>query len=360
MAARQETARNVMVGVFVLFGMVALVALSVMFGAGSGIPFLRGETAYQVKIRLPSATGIAAGTMVTAGGIRIGSVQDVRFADPELFSAGVIITAQFEDPYRLREGARALVTEPGLGMGRPPIQIFPGPEGAAQLASGAMIQGQIKSAVETLIPGEMVRTLDSTLQQVGSAAEKLNPVLDDMHDLLRRRTPAEVDAIVEAQGNLSSAVARLDQLIKNLDSLVSDPAVREDIQVAVANFRKMSEQSVRLVEDLQATSTDLRGMTPKVEQLLDKGGRTMDTLDESLVTLTRAGVDELGRAGRVLDDLAVVSGRLRNGEGAMGRLFADDELYDALSLTMRRLAEMIDEFKLLAEEWRKGKVRVAL
>ncbi|MCA9243626.1 MAG: MCE family protein [Phycisphaerales bacterium] len=358
MSARQESGRNVMVGLFVLFGMGALVALSVMFGASGNLPFAGGQQAYTIDVRLPSASGVAGGTMVTAGGIRIGSVQSVRFVDSASLGAGVVVSVQFEEPYRLRTGARALVTEPGMGMGRPPIQIFPGPEGAAQLASGSTIQGQIKSAVETLIPGEMVRTLDTTLQQIGSAAEKLNPVLDDMHEIMRARAPADVNETM--QGNLSSAVARLDLLIKELSALIADPALREDIHVAIGNFREMSEKSIKVVDDLQATSADLRSMTPKVEQLLDKGHETLSTLDQSVVTLARAGVDDLDRAGRILDDLAIVSGRLRNGEGALGKLSADDELYNALTLTVRRLTEMVDEFKLLAEEWRKGKVRVAL
>ena len=50
--------------------------------------------------------------------------------------------------------------------------------------------------------------------------------------------------------------------------------------------------------------------------------------------------------------------KVDRGEGTLGRLFLDDELYESLVLSFRRLGETVEEFRLLVKDWQKGKIRV--
>ena len=49
---------------------------------------------------------------------------------------------------------------------------------------------------------------------------------------------------------------------------------------------------------------------------------------------------------------------ISEGQGTLGRLVHDPKLYDALVLTAERLAKAVEEFRLLVEDWQKGKLRV--
>ena len=108
-----EARRNVMVGLFVLIGIVALATLVVLFGRDpSGV--LGPRDAYFINIRFNNANGIRAGTIVTIGGIKVGTVDWVGFVDETRFDRGVGVVARFPKEFRLRVGTRAECTEPGL------------------------------------------------------------------------------------------------------------------------------------------------------------------------------------------------------------------------------------------------------
>ena len=48
------------------------------------------------------------------------------------------------------------------------------------------------------------------------------------------------------------------------------------------------------------------------------------------------------------------------GEGTLGRLLMDDRLYESLVLTFRRLAETVEEFRLLVKDWQRRGVKFGL
>ena len=93
--------------------------------------------------------------------------------------------------------------------------------------------------IESLLPQDIRFTFESDAQ-VGEAAEALTPVLTDMHDL-PRDAASEVDRIGGPQGNLASAVARIDAAAKHLNEVLGDPAVKSQLRETIANAHKMSE-----------------------------------------------------------------------------------------------------------------------
>ena len=41
-------------------------------------------------------------------------------------------------------------------------------------------------------------------------------------------------------------------------------------------------------------------------------------------------------------------------------LVSDDRLYESMTLAFRRLAETVEEFKVLIKDWQQGKIKVGL
>ena len=76
----------------------------------------------------------------------------------------------------------------------------------------------------------------------------------------------------------------------------------------------------RVVENLRLTT-----------ERLDGAARNVETVLESL--------------GRSLSDLNEVSGRLRRGEGTLGRLIQDDTLYKDLRRTLASVDSLINDIK---------------
>jgi hypothetical protein len=282
----------------------------------------------------------------------------VDFLDRSHFERGVRVEAALDPGYVVREGSVARTTAPGFGMGRPPIEIIAGAEPGAALPSGSTIQGMLARAVESLFPPEIVNTVNKAAVQIGDAADALRPALVEATELLKRRTPGEVDSGVIAEGNLSSAVARLDSALRHFNAVLGEPEVRSHLKEGIANFHQISVDGAAAVADLKAASADARAAVEEYRKLATQGGQTLVGVDEKVDELARAGVESLDKIDSLVAALHELVDGVNRGEGTIGKLFADDRLHEALVLTFARLAELTQEFTLLVKDWQQGKVRV--
>lgn len=353
-----ETRRNILVGLFVLCGLGALGALIVLFGQGYG--FGLKSTAYMIHIRFDYAAGVKEGTLVTIGGIEVGRVHSVGFVNPARFEDGVSVAVRMDPRFRVPKGSTARTSEPGLGMGRPPIEIFPGPTGGPELASGETIPGRMTKMMESLIPPGVVSTFDRTATQLGETAAALRPVLEDMHEILQPRAPGSVDIPGGPQGNLSSAMARLDGALKNVNTVLGDPNVDSKLKGAVDNFHIITEDGKTMAADLKTAAADAKEIAAGAKDLVTKVGGAVDRADKRVEEVARALQSNLELASEFLTQLNTIANKANRGEGTIGMLVADDRLYESMTLAFRRLAEAVDEFKVLIKDWQQGKIKVGL
>ncbi len=373
----QEKRRNVMVGIFVLVGLAIMGIMIVLFGQGAQW-MLRGQT-YPLCVRFDRVSGIRSGNLVTVKGIKIGTVDYVQLQNPRTAAAGpapspakdasgilvaqdmgVTVVLAIENQYLIPQGSTAQTTEPVLGQGRPAIEIIPGPPDAQPLPPGAIIPGTIRGGLESILPARVVTTLESMARQVGDAAEALTPVLEQLKDITEKRSPQMVDAAGGPQGNLSSALARLDSSLKHFNEVLGDNQVKSDLRETVANAREMSEKGKKVMDDLGAAAEQLRQVGSDAQKLVTRADDTLANFDGRVAELSRAAMDSFDRVDRVLDHLNVVGQQVTRGEGNLGRLVMDGRLYEAMVITAERLSLAVEEFRALIAEWREGKIRVSL
>lgn len=353
-----ESRQNFWVGLFALCGLAALAVLIVLFGQ-SGF-WTRSAEAYTINVRFQQATGVRPGTIATVGGIPVGRVVFVDFVDPARFDAGVDVEIMLDEGRTLPVGSLAYTSEPGLGMGRPPIAIEPGPSDGPALASGATIRGEISSAVESLVPQQIIANFDKTATRIAEAAAALTPVLEDLHEVMRPRLPKAVDAPDGPPGNLASAMARFDSTLKNFNDVFGDPEFKSRLHASIDNFHSMTEDGRVVVSELKDASGAVRSAAVDAKELINKTSQAVTRIEGNADQLTRDLREDLEIASRVLTHLDQSLEKIKRGEGTMGRLLTDERLYESLVLTFRRLAEATEEFRLLVQDWQKGKIKVGL
>lgn len=371
----EEGRRNLTVGIFVLCGLLALAILIVQFGRGPTW-LMQGGT-YPIHVHFNEVTGIRAGNLVTAKGIKIGSVDSVELLTPTELAAGagareedririvardagVDVVLAIDKRYQIPTGSSAQATEPVLGQGRPPIEIIPGPSDAPPLAAGASIEGRVRRAIESIFPSGVVTTFESTARQIGDAAEALTPVLDEVKSILEKRSPAAVDQPGGPQGNLSSAVARLDASLKHFNDVLGDEKVKSQLRQTVANVEDMSVKGKKVMEDLENAAGQAKEVMGDARQFMAKADDTLATIDGRVNEVSRALMASMDRADRFLDHLNTIGQQVTSGQGNLGQLLMDSKLYEALTLTADRMSQAADELRALIAEWRAGKIRVAL
>jgi ABC-type transporter Mla subunit MlaD len=374
----EEGRRNLLVGIFVLLGLTALATLVILFGRGPTW-LVRGGT-YPLHVQFDEVSSVRAGNLVTVKGITIGRVEDVELVPPEQRAvqgagpsaaatrgdvlvareAGVDVLLAIDTRYLIPKGSTAQTTEPMFGQGRPPIEILPGPSDAGPLPPGASIQGKVYRALDSILPSRMVGMVETTARQIGDAAEALTPVLDEMKEIMQRRSPREVDQFGGPQGNLSSALARLDASLKHFNDVMGDGQVKSQFRETVANVREMSEKGKKVMSDLETATGEAREVMADARKFVSKADQTLTNLDDRVNELSRSTMEGLDKADQFFDHLNLVGRQISSGEGNLGRFIMDGKLYEAMLITADRLSLAVEEFRALIAEWREGKIRVAL
>lgn len=354
-----ESRRNTLVGLFVLLG---LTALGTMIIVSKGVPtWLGGGRTYPLFVQFPHAAGIREGNLVNVRGVPIGRVARLKLADTTRLDAdfNVVVELAIDHDAKIPDGSTARATEPVLGQGRPPIEIVAGPAGNPPLAPGATISGTVRSAVESFFPREVVTTFTDTASQIKETAAALTPVLQDAHDLMQKRAPADVDRPGGPQGNLSSAMARLDASIKHFNEVLGDPAVKSQLRESIANIQIITEDGKAAVADIRAAAGDAKAFVADAKAFVSKASTTVETIGTRVDTVSDGLMTSLHKTDRFLDQLNSIAEPIVRGEGSIGQMVHNNTFYEALVFTLRKASESLEEFRVLVKDWQKGKVRVA-
>lgn len=292
---------------------------------------------YPVKVRFDRAADVQAGTPVTVADIPIGRVRRVGFADPDALVGGVVAEVAVGRDHRLRRGARARVMETGGGS-RPRIEIVPGPPEEALLESGATISGEVVSNLSTLLSPGLAGALDKSAVQVGDAADALTAILSDFHALVRPLTPAAVDRAGGPPGNLPSALARLDTTLKSLNASLADPTVQTEWKETLHNLHAMSADGRQVAASAKEAFAQARVVLAGSEKLIVRSEETVTNVDQRVDAVTQNLNRTLDLLTNLLKELNPMAARMNRGEGTLGKMIQDDQLHEALLLTLRRLA----------------------
>ncbi|TWT44865.1 mce related protein [Phycisphaerae bacterium RAS1] len=354
-----ESRRNTLVGLFVLVG---VVALGTMIVVSKGVPmWLGGGQTYPLLVQFPNAAGIRPGNQVNVRGVQVGRVVRLKLADATRLDAefNVIVELAINHDIKIPDGSTARATEPVLGQGRPPIEIVAGPSGSAPLSAGATISGSVRTAVESFFPREVVTTFTDTASQIKETAAALTPVLVDAHDLMQKRSPGDVDRAGGPQGNLSSAMARLDSSARHFNEVLGDPAVKSQLRESIANFQKITEDGKAAVADIRAAAGDAKEFVSDAKGFVSKATTTVDNIGARVDTVSDGLMSSLHKTDRFLDQLSDIAEPIAKGEGSIGQMVHDNTFYEALVFTLRKASESLEEFRVLVKDWQKGKVRVA-
>ena len=291
---RRGLDREVMVGLFVIGGVAAVViALFTLTDAA----MFRGR--YVVTTVVPDAAGIRKGDPVLMRGVNIGRVQ--RF---DIDKDKVAIRLEVEGEYRIPKDSRVEIKGQGL-LGGMAADVVPG-QSSDVLRGGDTMPGGLGAGV----------------------FEKVNELSASADKALGRVQALLSDTTVK---NIESGSTELDRLLKEMRGTVGEQ--RGELKKLTTNLRKTSESLQ------QATSG------PELERAVKRMDAITKQLDEAAASL-----DRTSRSAEA------VLGRMDRGEGSLGKLSKDDELYvnanEAVMSLNKAAAEMQ---KLLADVRREPK-----
>ena len=241
------------------------------------------------------AQQVTNGARVYLRGVDVGSVRSV-----ELFESHVVLGLEIRSDQTLPSDTRGLIRPAGF-LGSQMIVLLPGASGTA-LAAGDSISLSVGAEIST-IAGEL-----------GGKAD----------DLLARAASLLSDQTIADFHTSSSAVA-----------------------AAMTELRRLMEEQSgtigELVVNLNAVSAELRGATEGGD--LEGSVARIDSITARL-TSASAGLDSTSHS------LASITRKMDEGEGTLGLLVNDEELYVKISAAMENIQAATEEIALLTKDIR--------
>ncbi len=341
---RREDRQVLRVGLLV--GLALVVLAGGIFLIGEQQNLFRRKTLYSV--RFTNVAGLQAGNPVQLNGVDVGSVKRVLLSpDPAEQRLQVELAVDERYRARIRQDSQASIRTLGL-LGDKYIEITAGSTAAPQLPPGGEIQGVETAMLETLLAsgedvmaniGGISRTLATLLDRVergeGMVGELLRPREADEPGL--RESLASVVAsaeritagIEQGQGplarllwdktmaqQLASSLDRLDSLLASAEQgeglvpgLLHDPTLRQRVETTLVN--------------LETTSTEVRALVDALAQ--GDGVLARLLTDEAYGTKVTTDLEQ------ILERLNSTLGRIADGDGTVGLLIRDPQIYEAVN-----------------------------
>ena len=342
--------RNTLIGLFVLGGLAALGILIVKFGESR---WLFSE-AYTVLAKFDIVSGIREGTEVRLAGVPVGRVLLVDLFDRDDPTKGVVAQMEIRRHFIIPAGSRALVVAPLLGQ--PIINIQPPPVTKAALPQDgtAMILGRVVDPLEQLMPPTLMATMEKTTAQIGELAEALKPAAAAITHLLEERTIRGVENPAAAPGftaNLYTAVERLHNVLKHIETVLGDPATQSNFKDTLANLKLASEDAKLAMAGFKQLSADAHQTATRASEVLTNVNTTVTVTREHVDVLATRLVGITDQLSRLLDSFNRAAADLAEGNGTAGMLLRDPKFYEELMLTTQRLGRVADEMLVLIKQW---------
>lgn len=324
-----ERRLEIRVGVLMIFGLCGVL----------GILYLMGELGFSnppsVSVLFAHTGNVVKGAPVKLGGVTVGKVEKIDLDPTRRDEAGVPLPVKMsisvEEATLAAMHTDAAVTVATVGpLGEPYLELWQGSSAAPPLPKDATLRG-------TDFP-----RLDIVALRLSRFLESASRILDE--------NP-------KALGTLVTGVASLTQ---NVDEVLTEnktdirvltvelSAAAKDLRALSAAARRNFEpggKGDRLLDDAAVTAKAMRADVPELsadaKRTLAQLAKLSGELQEEDVRKLKVAIDRYSAAGEKLDSIASradrLLGQIENGEGTLGQLQRDTELYRDLKALVEDL-----------------------
>lgn len=288
-----------------IIAMVSIIGFVLLYQFMKGKSLFTTDNIYYAKY--DNVEGLEVSSPVSINGLRVGQVDKILPITDQSGKIHFVLKVVVDDEFEFSKNSTIEIFEPGLMSGKQArINLA---YGGAKAKDGDTLQGAYKMSM-----------MNNISSQVGPVKDQLQVVLKRADSLL-----LNASLITDAQNQ-----AAIRSLLANLNRTVSA-------------FETTSQQTNALLANndprVQKVLDNANLATISARSAIDKYGRVAEQVDVQKLNNT---IDKLSSTADKLNN--VIAG-IQNGEGSLGKLTKDEQLYNNLENTSKNLNTLIEDLK---------------
>ena len=300
-------------------GLVVLIAGLVLY---FGISYLKNSNLFKEGITLYSVydkvEGIMGSQPVTINGLAVGRIENIYFHPDQ--SGRVVVAMTINTDYPITVTTLAQIKSSDL-LGAKEIALEIG-SGSVLVEDGDTLRSSIEESLGDAINKEVLPVKIKT--------EKLIASLDTAIQILTGFLKGGVENDFRSSfSNVNQSLIHLNEITTELSTYMVEN--RESLGRATQNFERLSKS--------------LADNRDELERVFENVANISDSLGKANVGQTMLALE------RTSKNLDIVTGRMANGEGTLGKLSAQDSLYNQIDKTVQSLDRLLLDLRYHPERY---------
>lgn len=288
-----------------LIALLAIVGFVVLFQFMKGRSLFTTDNIFYAKY--DNVEGLAQSAPVSINGLKVGQVDRIIPVTAKDGKISFVVKITVDDNFEFSKNTTVEIFEPGLMSGK-------------EMKLNLMYGGESAKDGDTLKGAYKLGMLNSLSSQVGPVKDQLQTVLHRVDSLMMN-----ANMVMNAQNR-----EEIRALLQNLNKTVSA------LQTTAGSVNQLvghNDPKLQKVLD-DASVTMQSGKTT-----LDKYGNLAESIDTQKLNATIANLDvTVGQLNKVMSGID-------RGEGSLGKIMKDEQLYNNLNAASTNLNKLLEDFK---------------
>ncbi|NND34375.1 MAG: MCE family protein, partial [Saprospiraceae bacterium] len=272
-------------------------------------------------------------------GFKVGTVKNI-YIKPEDYSK-IIVVLDVDRNVNLPQNTVAELLNVGMMGGKAINLSYVGNCDADCVKSGAFLNGKVLGFIQSLVqPSEIDVYMESIKTGIGGVIDSLNHSIEGNPEEGLGKTIADLRIAV---ANLKNSTILMNQLFAASSSKLT--GTLGNLEAVTSTLRDNSDAITGLLHNANEITQQLA--TARLDTTILKTNRALGSTNDAIHSLQST----LDKADVTFAELQSLLAKINAGDGTLGKLMHDQEMYDNLTRATKNLDLLLQDFRLYPKRY---------
>ena len=321
-------------------GLLAIIAIALLIW---GYKFLLGtnilERSNTFYIEYSNIDNLQISDPVLIRGFKVGTVKNI-YIKPEDYSK-IVVVLDVDRKVNLPQNTVAELENVGMMGGKAISLEYTGNCDEDCIQNGEYLNGRSLGFIQSLVqPSEIDLYMETIKTGIGGVIDSLNQSIEGNPEVGLGKTIADLRIAV---ANLKNSTILMNQLFAASSSKLT--GTLENLESVTSTLKENNDQISGLLQNANQITHQLANA--RLDTTILKTNKALGSTNDAIVSLQNT----LDRADETFNELQSLLARINAGDGTMGKLMHDQEMYDNLARATKNLDLLLQDFRMYPKRY---------